>query len=125
MGKHSFIQYPSLVFADESNLSELNFPNKSVQLKILEALAMLDLHGTQSGFMGKKVENTGRLRIWELKVKGPSKTEWRFLFKRIPSISDDPSTHRYGLLNFFQKTTEEISKRDFDSAVRIANREGW
>jgi phage-related protein len=123
MSKHILQQYSNLVLANEAFKDALDLRlSKTVRQNILDALLWLNKYGTDREYMGKRIENMGRKKIWELKIKGDSKTEWRFLFKKVPTSTNPPT---YALLNFFQKTDEQISDRDFNTAVRIAKREGW
>jgi hypothetical protein len=123
MAKYALTQFPNLEFATEA--FEEGVQGKlpiQVKEKMLEALAFLNEFGTNPAYSGKRIENTGREKIWELKIKGPSKTEWRFLFKKIKN-AETPNC--YGLLYFFLKQDESITDREFRAAIRIAKREGW
>jgi len=119
MAKHRIQQYPNLVFSDEA-LEGFQDPDVCPDAvhKMYEALGRLDAYGTDKQYLGKRIENTKRSGLWELKAKGRSKTEWRFLFKHI-------SNSNYALLYFFLKKDELIKERYFASAERIAKREGW
>lgn len=118
-------QYPSLIFSKEAFEGPKKYKlSEKTRRNIFEALDWLNEYGTDPDFTGKKISNTGRNQLWELRIKGESKTEWRFLFKRIPN-PENPEQPKYAIIHFFQKKTKAIEKRDFDAALRIAKREGW
>ncbi|WP_405117638.1 type II toxin-antitoxin system RelE/ParE family toxin [Paenibacillus sp. FSL H8-0317] len=120
MGNHQIQPFSNLFFADEP-LKEWTQNSEicdDAQRKILEAFGLLNAYGTDKSYLGKKIENTKRDGIWELKIKGSSKREWRFLFKHIGGSE-------YGIVHFFLKKNEAIKKQDMKKAVRIADREGW
>ncbi|AOZ94900.1 type II toxin-antitoxin system RelE/ParE family toxin [Paenibacillus crassostreae] len=121
MDNHRIQQYPKIVLSNEAFNSAIQDYDvcSNTRRKIFEVIGLLNAHGTNKTYLGKKIENTKRSNLWELKIKGASKTEWRFLFKRI-SGSDE-----YALLHFFLKKDEKIRDRDFATAERIAVREGW
>lgn len=123
MAKIHIRQYPNLVFTGEV---KKGLGNKSlseqVKREILEQLHLLNDYGTNDDFLGKRIEITHRYKIWEMKFKDKSKTEWRILFKKI-SRNEQPA--KYGLLNIIRKTTPKLTKRDLDTAEGIAKREGW
>ncbi|TCW44871.1 phage derived Gp49-like protein DUF891 [Bacillus thuringiensis] len=121
MGKARITQYPNLVFV-ESVLEMLNAPSKEVKRKVSESLFLLNAHGTNNDYLQGRIEKTHRDRIWEMKFKDKSKTEWRILFKKISSKTNPP---QYVLLHMFRKTTKPITKRDLDTAERVAKREGF
>lgn len=116
-------QYPNLELSEEliDALRSKNVPEK-VRLKVLEAFLALNDHGTDKNYLKPDIEKTYRGKILEMKFKGPSKTEWRILFKRISKNENPP---KYGLMNLFKKDTEKLRKQDLDAAERIAKREGW
>ncbi|MFK4343614.1 MULTISPECIES: type II toxin-antitoxin system RelE/ParE family toxin [unclassified Paenibacillus] len=120
MSIHRIQQYKNLVFSEEAFLNGIANQNvcPDARRKIFEALALLDSHGTDKNYLGKKIQNTKRSGFWELKVKGQSKTEWRFLFKHL-------SGSEYAIIHFFIKKDEKIRKRDITTAERITAREGW
>ncbi|MFD1884978.1 type II toxin-antitoxin system RelE/ParE family toxin [Paenibacillus wenxiniae] len=120
MSNYRIQQFQNLLFSQEAfQLIQGNSDvPKKVQLKMLEGFGLLNMHGTDKDFLGNKIENTKRSKIWELKIKGPSKTEWRVLFKHI-------GHGEYAMLHFFLKKDEKIQERDFDAAKRICVREGW
>jgi len=119
MSTYRIQQQGNLVFSEEA----FQF-NKSPEVcqdalrKIYEALTLLNQHGTERDYLGKRIKFTKRSGLWELRIKGKSKTEWRFLFKHL-------SDSEYALLHFFLKKDEKIKERDFAAAERIAEREGW
>jgi phage-related protein len=123
MAKVHIRQYPNLVFTGEVTKG---FKNKSlseqVKREMLETLHLLNDNGTNDEYLGKRIEMTHRSKIWEMKFKDKSSTEWRILFKKI-SRKKQPA--EYGVINLFRKTTPKLTKRDLDTAEVIATREGW
>lgn len=120
MGIRQIQQFPNLFFADEplDEWTQNSEICEGAQRKILEAFHYLNAYGTNKSYLGKKIEKTKRDGIWELKIKGSSKREWRFLFKHIGGSE-------YGIVHFFLKKDEAIKKQDMKTAARIAGREGW
>jgi hypothetical protein len=123
MAKIHIQQYPNLVLTVET---EVGLGSKAlseeVRREMLETFYLLDRNGTNDDFLGKRIEKTHRYKIWEMKFKDKSSTEWRILFKK---ISHKKQPAQYGLINLFRKTTPKLTKRDLDTAERIAKREGW
>jgi phage-related protein len=116
-------QYPNLVFTGEVKeaLSDKSLSD-GVKKEILEMLHLLNAHGNNNDYLGKRVEKTHRYKIWEMKFKDKSKTEWRIFFKK---ISKNVNPSQYGVIDMIRKTTPKLTKRDLDAAERIAKREGW
>ena len=123
MSKVHIQQYPNLVFTGEVNdgLKSKSLSDKT-KIKILETLHLLNDNGTNEDYLNKCIERTHREKIWEMKFKDKSKTEWRILFKK---ISHNTQPANYAVLTFFRKTTPKLTSRDLDTAERIARREGW
>lgn len=123
MANFRILQYPNLAVTGEVQKG-LNHKSLSKEVKtdILETLFLLNENGTNDDFLGKRIEKTHRYKIWEMKFKDKSNTEWRILFKK---ISKHKKPAEYGLINMFMKTTPKLTKRDLDTAERIAKREGW
>lgn len=123
MAKVHIRQYPNLVFTGEVTKGLKKLPlSEQVRQDMRDALDRLNLYGTNDDFLGKRIEMTHRPKIWEMKFKDKSNTEWRILFKKI-SRKKQPA--EYGLLTLFRKTTPKLTKRDLDTAEEIAKREGW
>lgn len=120
MNNRRIQQFQSLVFSQEVFEALFTDHDRSPQdqAKLLEALSLLNDYGTQKDYLGSRIKHTKRDGLWELRVKGSSKTEWRVLFKHLGNSS-------YGLLHLFLKKDSKIQKRDFETANRIADREGW
>lgn len=121
MGKKRITQYPNLVFV-EAVLAMINAPSEEVKVKVRESLFLLNANGTNNDYLQGRIEMTHRDKIWEMKFKDKSKTEWRILFKKISHKTNPP---QYALLHMFRKTTKPITKRDLDTAERVAKREGF
>lgn len=123
MAKIHIPQYPNLVSTGEvvNGLGDKSI-SKQVKTEILESLHLLNDNGTNNNFLGKRIEKTHRYNIWEMKFKDKSNTEWRIFFKK---ISRKKKPAEYGLINMIRKTTPKLTKRDLDTAERIAKREGW
>lgn len=123
MAKVHIQQYPNLVFTGEVKKGlAIQSLSEQVRREILETLFLLNKNGTNNDFLKKRIEKTHRDKIWEMKFKDKSKTEWRILFKKI-SRNTNPAT--YGILDMIRKTTPKLTKQDLDAAERIAKREGW
>ncbi|MBD8497891.1 type II toxin-antitoxin system RelE/ParE family toxin [Paenibacillus arenosi] len=120
MGNRQIQQFPNLVYSEEALDKWTRNPDicQNAQRKIVEAFTYLNAYGTDYNYLGKRITNTKRDGIWELKIKGKSKMEWRFLFKHVAGSE-------YAILHFFLKKDEAIRKQDMDTAARIAAREGW
>jgi len=118
--QHRIRPFPNLVFSDEAFRNGVQSTKMCgvAKRKMFELLSAVNEHGTNKDYLGKSVEHTGRSKLIELKFKGSSKSEWRFLFKRL-------ETGEYAFMHFFLKKDEKIRKQDFAAAVRIAKREGW
>lgn len=123
MAKVHMIQYPNLVFTKvfTKGLKEHHLSEK-VRREVMETFSLLNDYGTNNDFLGKRIEKTHRYKIWEMKFKDKSNTEWRIFFKKI-SQNENPA--QYGVLNIIRKTTQKLTKRDLDTAEEIAKREGW
>lgn len=115
-------QFPNLYFSVETleflSSKKIDFGKDD----ILHRLNYLNEFGANPNFLGKYLCKTSRTGVKELKGKGPSKTEWRFLFKK---ISKGESPAKYGVMIGFIKKDEKLKKKDLDTAERIAKREGW
>lgn len=123
MAKIHIRQYPNLVFTGEVKKGLGNkVLSEQVRKEILETLFLLDKNGTNNDYLSKRIEMTHRNKIWEMKFKDKSATEWRILFKK---ISRNTKPAQYALLNIIRKTTPKLIKRDLDAAEGIAKREGW
>ncbi|MGD6969366.1 type II toxin-antitoxin system RelE/ParE family toxin [Rossellomorea vietnamensis] len=123
MAKVHIRQYPNLVLTGEVKKALGNKSlSKSVRTEILETFTLLNNNGTNDDYLNKRIEKTHRYKIWEMKFKDKSNTEWRIFFKK---ISQNTNPAEYGLTNMIRKTTPKLTKRDLDTAVRIAKREGW
>lgn len=125
MGKskpqHRIPQFPNLVFSDESFTQAFvnNEMCGTARTKMFDLLAKINTYGTNTNVLGKHVEHTKRSsKLIELKFKGRSKTEWRFLFKHL-------GDGQYAFIHFFLKKDKLIRERDFEAGERIAKREGW
>ncbi|MGH0860449.1 type II toxin-antitoxin system RelE/ParE family toxin [Bacillus pacificus] len=121
MGNKRIVQYPNLVFVT-AVLRMLNAPSEEAKRKMLESFRLLNDNGTNDEYLQGRIEKTHRGDIWEMKFKDKSKTEWRILFKKISHKTNPP---QYALLHMFRKTTKAITKRDLDTAERVAKREGF
>lgn len=113
--------YPNLLFSPQvfqdallrNNLSMCN----SAKQKMFEMISLINDYGTDKDYLGKKIEYVSRYDLWEVKWKGSSKTEWRFLIRHI-------SNGQYAVLYCFLKKDEKIPNRIFELACRIADNEG-
>lgn len=121
MGNKRIVQYPNLVFVT-AVLKMLNDPSEEAKTRMLESFRLLNENGTNDKYLQERIEKTHRGKIWEMKFKDESKTEWRILFKKISRKTNPP---QYALLHMFRKTTKAITKRDLDTAERVAKREGF
>lgn len=113
-------QFPNLYFSVEAIEFLRGIKDAALKKDILTALAYLDEFGANPNYLGKRLCQTSRTGVKELKGKGPSKTEWRFLFKK---ISKGVSPAKYGLMIGFIKKDKKLKKKDLDTAERIAKRE--
>ncbi len=115
-------QFPNLYFSVEALDFLRNTKCDSLKNDMLLALSYLDAFGADPNHLNKRLCQTNRTGVKELKGKGPSKTEWRFLFKK---ISKGVSPAKYGLMLGFIKKDEKLKKKDLDTAERIAKGEGY
>lgn len=115
-------QFPNLYFSVEALDFLRNTKCDSLNNDMLLALSYLDEFGANPNYLNKRLCQTNRTGVKELKGKGPSKTEWRFLFKK---ISKGVTPAKYGLMIGFIKKDKKLKKKDLDTAERIAKREGY
>lgn len=122
MASRQIKQFPNLYFSVEAFEFLIDKKTDFGKNEVLDRLKYLNEFGANPSYLGKNLSKTNRTGIKELKGKGPSKTEWRFLFKK---ISNGVSPAQYGLMIGFIKKDQKLKKKDLDTAERIAKREGW
>ncbi|MGR3779158.1 type II toxin-antitoxin system RelE/ParE family toxin [Bacillus paramycoides] len=114
-------EHPNLLFSQEVyntiHTDEHLTRNEKLMGKIMKALDSLNAGGTV-----REYHTRGNLEPlgdgwWSLRIIH-NKNYWRVMFRRTDS-------NQYGLTNMFLKKENKITKKHWDTAKRVAKREGW